>query len=154
MSVYTLATLFIVSCPASSPPLPFKAFPYLQVDGNTCTCEEPYCNYPGEYIKEKRWGDHGKGWPKTWQKNQGRCSPPTAGQTATFTAAKDVPAGSYVTFVSGLSVTSVKGSNINGALLPLYDCRCVLTVIRHVYRRHHPQHRHGPDIRLRHQERC
>ncbi|KAK0849774.1 hypothetical protein LTR03_004960 [Friedmanniomyces endolithicus] len=39
--------------------------------------------------------------------------PPSPGKSVTFTANSTIPAGSYVTFVSGLSVVSVQG-NING----------------------------------------
>ena len=34
---------------------------------------------------------------------------PCAGQTVSFTAESDIPEGSYVTFVNGLGVSSVKG---------------------------------------------
>ncbi|KAJ9604070.1 hypothetical protein H2200_011593 [Cladophialophora chaetospira] len=35
-SVFTLASQFIVSCPPSNPPLPFKAFPGLKVNAQPC----------------------------------------------------------------------------------------------------------------------
>lgn len=35
--VYTLAAPFIISCPASNPPLPVKAFPMLTLDTSTST---------------------------------------------------------------------------------------------------------------------
>ena len=116
MSVYTLAAMFIVSCPASNPPLPFTPFPTLTVDESTCTCEEPDCN-PGLFEK-RGW----EGWSSTESApaatstaaSSKTCSPPAAGASVTFTAAKDIPAGSYVTFVSGLNVVSVPGT-INGA---------------------------------------
>jgi len=38
------------------------------------------------------------------------CRPPIAGTTVMFTAAGTIPANSYVTFVNGLSITSVKGT--------------------------------------------
>jgi hypothetical protein len=38
-----------------------------------------------------------------------------AGASVMLTAAQEAPAGSYVTFVSGLMVTSVKPSSIDGA---------------------------------------
>lgn len=103
--------MFITSCPASNMALPFTPFPSLQVDGKTCTSEEPNSRSPSQITK--RWGGNGEGWPKTWQSGQNQCSPPKQNDTAMFTAAKDVPAGSYVTFVSGLSVVSVPGT-ING----------------------------------------
>jgi Ferritin-like domain len=39
--VFTLAAAFIVSCPASNPPLPFKAFPSLMATSGTCVAEGP-----------------------------------------------------------------------------------------------------------------
>ena len=107
MSVFTLASMFIVSCPAGNTPLPFTAFPSLTLDGNTCTCEEPDCSSPSVYINRD---EHG--WPHHHQggSSPAPCSPPTAGQPITLTAAKTIPAGSYVTFVNGLTVTSVRGS--------------------------------------------
>ncbi|KAI1629059.1 ferritin-like domain-containing protein [Exophiala viscosa] len=74
-SVYTLAAMFITSCPASNAALPFTAFPTLTYD-STASC----------------WG----------------------GESIKLTGAKDIPAGSYVTFISGLSVVSVQGT-ISGA---------------------------------------
>jgi hypothetical protein len=44
-----------------------------------------------------------------------------AGATVSFTAMKAIPAGSYVTFVNGLTVTSVKGT-VSG-MLPLSSLR-------------------------------
>ncbi|KAK4945502.1 hypothetical protein LTR10_015398 [Elasticomyces elasticus] len=73
MSVYTLAAMFITSCPAKNAALPFTAFPTLTYDGTM----ESMC-WSGESIK--------------------------------LTAAKSIPAGSYVTFVSGLNVVSVRGT--------------------------------------------
>jgi hypothetical protein len=115
MSVYTLAASFIVSCPSTNAALPFTAFPSLAVDGSVCTCEEPECT-PSQITKrEPGW----EGWSSTTSapapSATAYCSPPMAGATIMLTAAKDVPAGSYVTFVSGLMITSVKPSNINGA---------------------------------------
>lgn len=112
--MYTLAAMFIVSCPKSNPPLPFTAFPTLTLDGTTCTCEEPDCSSPSKYIKREA-----NGWPHHYGGGKGKgsssnspskCSPPTAGQTITLTAAKSIPSGSYVTFVNGLTVTSVQGT--------------------------------------------
>ncbi|KAK5119238.1 hypothetical protein LTR85_007852 [Meristemomyces frigidus] len=109
-SVYTLAAMFITSCPASNAPLPFTPFPTLQADGLMCTCEEPDCSTTVS-KKDKRWGKHGSGWPKTSQKGENMCQPPKQGDSATFTATNmTVPAGSYLTFVSGLNVVSEKGT--------------------------------------------
>ncbi|KAF2480016.1 ferritin-like domain-containing protein, partial [Neohortaea acidophila] len=73
-SAYTLASMFIVSCPK----------------GNT--------KLPG-------------GWPNPGNNNA--AAPVQQGATITLTSAAKIPAGSYVTFISGLTVTSVKG-NVNG----------------------------------------
>lgn len=115
MSVYTLASAFIVSCPASNVPLPFTAFPTLTYDGAVCTCEEPNCSSPSVFVKREEM--HGEGWPKSLQ-HKGKsysCAPPSDGASIQFTAASNVPAGSYVTFVNGLTVTSVPAT-INGML--------------------------------------
>ncbi len=69
--VYTLAASFIVSCPASNPALPVKAFP-----GLTATQGEPT----------------------------------SEGIAFTFKPASAPPAGFFVTFVSGLTTTSVAGT--------------------------------------------
>lgn len=48
------------------------------------------------------------------------CSPPTAGQSITLTAASTVKGGCYLTFVSGLSVVSVpatvSGTSVSGVI--------------------------------------
>ncbi|KAK0302927.1 hypothetical protein LTR82_017707 [Friedmanniomyces endolithicus] len=115
LSVYTLAAMFIVSCPASNAALPFTSYPSLQVDGSTCTCEEPQCGSPSDVIKRgSGWASKHHNWPETWRPQQSNsCMPPSPGKSVTFTANSTIPAGSYVTFVSGLSVVSVQG-NING----------------------------------------
>jgi hypothetical protein len=121
MSVYTLASMFIVSCPSTNAPLPFTAFPSLAVDGKTCTCEEPNCGSPSDYLKTRDMEE--RGWPHGHGHGGGSmmtCSPPTSGQSVTLTAMKKIPSGSYVTFVNGLTVTSVQGS-ISG--MPHIDSR-------------------------------
>ena len=117
MSVFTLAASFIVACPSTNPALPFTAFPSLAVDGSVCTCEEPNCT-PSQITKrEPGW----EGWEPTSTYSApaasatSYCSPPMAGATVMLTAAKSIPAGSYVTFVSGLMITSVKPSKVDGA---------------------------------------
>ncbi|KAK5679328.1 hypothetical protein LTS10_008143 [Elasticomyces elasticus] len=90
-SVYTLAAMFIESCPASNAALPFEPYPSLEVDGVTSTCEEHEC------ADVKRDNDFA-------------CAPLSAGQKATFTAAGDIADGSYLTFASGLQFVSVKGT--------------------------------------------
>jgi hypothetical protein len=124
MAVFTLAASFITACPSTNAALPFTAFPPLMVDGSVCTCEEPSCA-PSQITKrEPGWGD----WKPTSTAYATAyasaasaasatpyCSPPMAGASIMLTAAMDVPAGSYVTFVSGLVITSVKPSSMDGA---------------------------------------
>ncbi|KAK5941391.1 hypothetical protein PMZ80_006669 [Knufia obscura] len=42
-AVFTLAASFIVECPATNEPLPFKAFPALTSTAAACACEGPDC---------------------------------------------------------------------------------------------------------------
>lgn len=109
MAVYTLAAAFIVKCPSSNPALPFTAFPSLSYDGKTCTCEEPSCGNPSQYIKR----DGNTDWPWGHNGDGNYCKAPMSGATVSFTATKAIPSGSYVTFVNGLAVTSV-GGTVNG----------------------------------------
>ena len=116
-SVFTLAASFITACPSTNAALPFTAFPPLMVDGSVCTCEEPSC-VPSQITKrEPGWGD----WKPTSTAYAPAasatpyCSPPMAGASVMLTGANEVPAGSFVTFVSGLMITSVKPSSIDGA---------------------------------------
>ncbi|OQO00729.1 hypothetical protein B0A48_13220 [Cryoendolithus antarcticus] len=106
-SVYTLAASFILNCPTSNTALPFTPYPALTYTGNACTLEEPSGKI-SDLIKRNGWGKWGNG-----HQGQNQCRAISGGSTASFTAASAVPAGSYLTFVSGLSVTSVKGT-ING----------------------------------------
>ena len=108
-SVYTLAANFIVSCPASNAPLPFVPFPALTVDASVCTCEEPTCDV--ELAKRDGWSGSGSPCkPGNGGGNSRDCSPAKAGAPVKLTAASKIPAGSFVTFVSGLSVVSVPGT--------------------------------------------
>jgi hypothetical protein len=117
-SVFTLAASFIVSCPASNAPLPFVPFPSLALDASVCTCEEPNCWPPRLQKKEASMTyAHAPSMTKTYSSYKptatalsDTCSPPYAGSTVMFTAASEIPAGSYVTFINGLSVVSVKGT--------------------------------------------
>ncbi|KAK5111141.1 hypothetical protein LTR62_005340 [Meristemomyces frigidus] len=118
-SVYTLAAMFITSCPSSNMALPFTPFKTLTTDGMSCTCEEPECGNPSQVIKAKRnwpWSGGKEGnWPSgSWNPNQsGSCKPASAGSTVSFKAAGSIASGSFVTFVNGLSVLSVSGT-VNG----------------------------------------
>jgi hypothetical protein len=101
-SAYTLAAAFISSCPASNPALPFKPFPSLSV------VTSPKSNEPRDLLIKVGHGEK-KSWPA-------KADPaPCSGEDVELSAAAAIPAGSCVTFVSGLSVVSVKGE-IQGEL--------------------------------------
>nr|OQO30439.1 hypothetical protein B0A51_03069 [Rachicladosporium sp. CCFEE 5018] len=106
-SVYTLAASFIVSCPTGNASLPFTPYPALTYTGAACTLEEP-SGKVSELIKRNGWGKWGNG-----HQGQQQCRAVASGSTASFTAASAVAAGSYLTFLSGLSATSV-AVTING----------------------------------------
>lgn len=78
----------------------------MTTNGAPATCEEPDCSSPSVYIK--RW-DYSSS-----------AAPPSAGDTVSFTAVAAVPAGSYLTFVNGLVVTSIDatiaGKVVSGAI--------------------------------------
>jgi len=106
-SVYTLAAAFIKSCPATNEALPFKPFPSLSVT-------------PAESKDKRNLGIHASLGGHKWQPHHEEDGKPylsepaepmipCAGQTVSFTAESDIPEGSYVTFVNGLGVSSVKG---------------------------------------------
>ena len=130
--VYTLAAAFIVSCPASNPPLPFMAFPSLTATSGTCVSEEPSMKkrapWDGSYSSTAPTSTKYMSTPAASATAGAGCALPskvacaaTAGSAYTFTAASDIPAGSYVTFASGLSVASVQGSitgNVVSATIP------------------------------------
>lgn len=107
-AVYTIASQFIVSCPASNMKLPFVAFPLLTATGAPATCEEPDCSAPSQFVKRGATYD---------------ATPPSAGTVVSFTAAGKVPAGSYLTFVNGLAVTSVSATIKGTSILE----RCLLS---------------------------
>lgn len=113
--------MFIDECPAGNPALPFTAFPALTVNGDTCTCEQDSCKdshykkrEPGLLGDGGLLGEDGLVDELLGNDNDDvmQCAPPQAGATVTFTAATSdqntLPDESYLTFVSGLSVTSVK----------------------------------------------
>jgi len=105
-SAYTLAAAFISSCPASNPALPFKPFPSLSV------VTSPKSNEPRD-LSIKVGHAQKKDWPA--KANPAPCS----GEDVELSTAAAVSAGSYVTFVSGLTVVSVKGE-IQGELRTHY----------------------------------
>lgn len=92
-SVYTLAASFIESCPKSNAALPFKPYPTLSVDMET---QKMYSRGISITL-----GGHKESMPEP-------ADLPSAGEKVKLTAEKSIPADSYVTFVSGLSVVSVK----------------------------------------------
>lgn len=129
-AVFSLATSFITECPASNAPLPFAAFPALKSNQPPCTCEGPDCS-SGLFQKREthvaplmatciepfskaiRTQDEcvsstvAQGGANSSTSSLVDCRPPSAGDSVSFTAAHSVPAGSFVTFVSGLVIVSV-----------------------------------------------
>ena len=126
-SVYTLAAMFITSCPASNAALPFVPFPTLTLDASVCTCEEPDCSPP--QLQRRDWNSSSapsmtassSAAAPTTTSLTDTCSPPYAGSSVMLTAAGAIPPGSFVTFVSGLNVVSVAGTadgNSTSAAIP------------------------------------
>lgn len=130
-AVFTLAASFIVECPATNEALPFTAFPALAVTDPACSCEGPDCS-PSVFQKRQAPVDAASSCTEVFGKvikSQAECTqastqavasaanatslgaticrPPAAGATVAFTAASVVPAGVFVTFISGLTVVSV-----------------------------------------------
>lgn len=111
--------MFIKSCPASNPPLPFVPFPTLSyAPSPACYCEGPECASGATGMRQSGRQNQNHGWQNWGPSGTGAdrpaptpaCSPPSAGASITLTAASDIPANSFVTFVSGLAVTSVRGT--------------------------------------------
>jgi hypothetical protein len=101
-SVYTLAAAFIKSCPSTNAALPFKPFPSLAV-----TPAKAKRNLGVNLsLGGHKWGKK-EGEPYLSEPTEPTL--PCAGSTVSFTAESDIPKGSYVTFVNGLGVSSVKG---------------------------------------------
>lgn len=107
-SAYTIAAAFIKSCPASNPPLPFKAYPALTVETKPSETESP-----PEMHQRRDWGHGGD-----WKPEQGSWKPaeptevypsPCEGEDIMVSTEMDIPKGSYITIVSGLTVVSVMG---------------------------------------------
>jgi hypothetical protein len=146
-AIFTLAASFIVECPASNAPLPFTAFPGLSVDASTCSDQQPGKGY---YMSRRtNPADMSNDSPKPKEENKieikveetieikdgnkndnngGKggndqtiiCAAPRAGQGAKFQSAMEIPQGSFLTFVSGLTVISVQatisGSSIEASV--------------------------------------
>ena len=112
-SAYTIAAAFIKSCPANNPPLPFKAYPALTVETKPSETESP-----PEKHQRRDWG-HGHDWKPeqgSWGGDGWKPAEPTEvypspceGEEIKVSTEKDIPADSYITIVSGLTVVSVKG---------------------------------------------
>ena len=99
-SVYTLAAAFIKSCPSTNAALPFKPFPSLSV-----TPAEHKRSLLNLNLDSNRWSKK----ETKYMAEPSAPALPCGGSTVSFTAASKIPEGSYVTFVNGLGVTSVKG---------------------------------------------
>lgn len=101
-SAYTIAAAFIESCPANNPPLPFKAYPALTVETKPSETESP----PMNEHHRRDWG-HGGDW-KPAEPTEVYPSP-CEGEMIMVSTEMDIPKGSYITIVSGLTVVSVMG---------------------------------------------
>ena len=101
-SAYTIAAAFIKSCPANNPPLPFMAYPALTVETKPSETESS----PEKHAR-RDWG-HGYDW-KPAEPTEVYPSP-CEGEEIKVSTEKDIPAGSYITIVSGLTVVSVQGA--------------------------------------------
>lgn len=127
-SVYSLAAMFITSCPPGNPSLPFVPYPSLTyMPNNAGYCEQANCA-PSAQIKRayNDWASVTTTRTSTSTRATSTTTsttsmmptpspnmnmpPASAGTTITLVAASNVPAGSYVTFVSGLNVVSVPGT--------------------------------------------
>lgn len=127
-AIFTLAASFISACPDTNAALPFKAFPALTFNGLSCFCEGPQCN-PYTIVKRQQpvtttaptasWSGGvstvslttvtiTETLPPSTAPTEA-CRPPTAGSTVSFVAASVIPANSFLTFISGLTVLSVVG---------------------------------------------
>lgn len=109
-AVYTLAASFITGCPSGNTGvLPFKTFPALTSNQHAGTCEGPEC-HSAFFQKRDATEDDSRTAPK----------PASVGDNASFAANSTVPAGSFLTFVSGLTVVSVpaqgSGSTVTAAI--------------------------------------
>jgi len=117
-SVYTLAAAFIKSCPSTNAALPFKPFPSLSVT----PAEHKDKRGLGLSLGGHKWKPHHEEDGKPYLSEPAEPMIPCAGSTVSFTAASHIPEGSYVTFVNGLGVSSVKGEvhdNMISAEIPM-----------------------------------
>ena len=117
-----------MSCPASNFALPFTPFPALAYNATeSCSSKKS----KRDVLARRAAGSEPDGWESssdhypsatvsgystastghpTHTPSAGPCPAPSAGDHIVLTAAKTIPAGSYVTFISGLSVVSVQGT--------------------------------------------
>ena len=132
-AIFTLAASFIVECPATNVALPFTAFSALTVDASGCNDDrggkwnrwrnhkrddgknnddkKKYDDQNNNYDDYNKWDQQYNGWKKNLV-----CPTPKVGEGAKFHAAIEIPQGSFLTFVSGLSVISV-GASISGTVI-------------------------------------
>ena len=139
-AIFTLATSFIVECPPENVALPFTAFPALKVDDSGCgdekggkwnkwrtykrTDHEDNYNYEkkdddkkdgnkkdNNYDDYNKWDQQYNGWKKDLV-----CPAPKVGEGAKFHSDCEIPQGSFLTFVSGLTTVSVQAS-ISGTVI-------------------------------------
>ena len=124
-AIFTLAASFIVECPATNLALPFTAFPALKVDDSGCGDEKggkwnKWRNYKrtdddkqkdDEMNDDNKYDDYDK-WDQQynqWKKDL-ICPAPKVGEGAKFHSDCEIPQGSFLTFVSGLTTISVQAS--------------------------------------------
>lgn len=124
-AIFTLAAAFIVECPATNAALPFSAFPALKVDDSGCGDEKggkwnKWRNYKRtdddkkkhDDMKDDHTPDDYDKWDQKynqWKKDL-VCPTPTVGEGAKFHSGCEIPQGSFLTFVSGLTTISVQAT--------------------------------------------
>lgn len=124
-AIFTLAASFIVECPASNVALPFTAFPALKVDDSGCGNQKggkwnKWRNYrrtdddkkKHDNMKDNYNPDDYDKWDQTYNewKKELVCPVPKVGDSATFHSDCEIPQGSFLTFVSGLTTISIQAS--------------------------------------------
>jgi hypothetical protein len=143
-AIFTLAASFIVECPATNVALPFTAFPSLTVDASGCGDDKggDWNDWKGYKSRRSDHGDDNKHDKQNdddkkyddkkdddyyndydkydekynaWKKDL-VCPAPKVGEGAKFHSQVEIPQGSFLTFVSGLSTISVQPS-ISGTVV-------------------------------------
>lgn len=138
-AVFTLAASFIVSCPDSNEPLPFTPFASLStseqqgcnssssqsnqvnmtvsasststpaVAASTATASNPQCSHKNTRASTTQSSQSKAPYTNSTVAATASCGALSAGAPVAFTAASAIPSGSFVTFVSGLTVVSMMG---------------------------------------------